>query len=355
MKIHNFSAGPSILPQTVFEQAAAAVVNFNDSGLSILEISHRSKDFVTVMEQAQSLALELLGLKDKGYSALFLQGGASMQFVMVAQNLLNTQAGYINTGTWSNNAIKEAKFFGELVEVASSKDKNYNYIPKQINIPYDIDYLHITTNNTIFGTQFKEFPETTVPVVCDMSSDIFSKDIDYSRFDLIYAGAQKNMGPAGTTLVVIKDTILGKVKRPIPNILNYKMHIEKESMYNTPPVFAVYVSMLTLQWLKENGGITAIEKENNKKAALLYAEIDRNPLFKGYVEHPEDRSVMNATFNLTDENHKESFDGLLKNAGISGLNGHRSVGGYRASMYNALPYESVKMLVEVMRELENRI
>ena len=355
MKIHNFSAGPSILPQTVFELAAAAVLNFNNSGLSILEISHRSKDFMAVMEQAQNLALELLNLQNKGYTALFLHGGASLQFVMVAQNLLNTRAGYINTGTWSNNAIKEAKFFGEIVEVASSKDKNYNYIPKNISVPSDIDYLHFTTNNTIFGTQFKEFPETTVPVVCDMSSDIFSRDIDYSRFDLIYAGAQKNMGPAGTTLVVIKDAILGKVSRVIPNILNYKMHIEKESMYNTPAVFAVYVSMLTLQWLKEKGGTTAIEKENNKKAAFLYTEIDRNPLFKGFVENPEDRSVMNATFNLTDENHKQVFDGLLKQAGISGLNGHRSVGGYRASMYNALPFESVQLLVEVMQELENRI
>lgn len=355
MKIHNFSAGPSILPQTVFEQASAAVLNFNNSGLSILEISHRSKDFVAVMEQAQSLALELLGLKDKGYTALFLQGGASLQFVMVAQNLLNTKAGYVNTGTWSNNAIKEAKFFGELMELASSKDQNYNYIPKNIEVPSNIDYLHLTTNNTIFGTQFKEFPKSSVPVVCDMSSDIFSKDMDYSQFDLIYAGAQKNMGPAGTTLVVIKEDILGKVSRPIPNILNYKMHIEKESMYNTPAVFAVYVSMLTLKWIKEKGGTVAIEKENNKKAAHLYAEIDRNPLFKGFVQNPEDRSVMNATFNLVDEAHKETFDTLIKQANISGLNGHRSVGGYRASIYNALPFESVKVLVEVMQELENRV
>ncbi len=355
MKIHNFSAGPSILPQSVFKQAAAAVLDFNNSGLSILEISHRSKDFVSVMEQAQNLALELLGLNGKGYTALFLQGGASLQFVMVAQNLLNIKAGYINTGTWSNNAIKEARFFGEMVEVASSKNQNYNYIPKNIKIPSDIDYLHLTTNNTIFGTQFKEFPNSTVPVVCDMSSDIFSRDIDYSKFDLIYAGAQKNMGPAGTTLVVIKDAILGKVNRPIPNILNYKLHIEKESMYNTPAVFAVFVSMLTLKWIKENGGIVAIEKENNKKASHLYSEIDRNPLFKGFVEHPEDRSVMNATFNLLDESHKETFDALLKQAGISGLNGHRSVGGYRASMYNALPFESVKVLVDVMQELENKI
>jgi phosphoserine aminotransferase len=353
MNIHNFSAGPSILPQTVFKQASAAVLNFNNSGLSLLEISHRSKDFVAVMEEAQSLALELLGLKDKGYTALFLQGGASLQFLMVAQNLLCTKAGYINTGTWSNNAIKEAKFFGDVVELASSKDQNFNYIPKNIEVPSDIDYLHLTTNNTIFGTQFKEFPKSSVPVVCDMSSDIFSRDIDYSQFDLIYAGAQKNMGPAGTTLVVIKEDILGKVSKPIPNILNYKMHIEKESMYNTPAVFAVYVSMLTLRWIKEKGGSAAIEKENNKKATHLYTEIDRNPLFKGFVQNQEDRSVMNATFNLVDESHKETFDALLKQAKISGLNGHRSVGGYRASMYNALPFESVKVLVEVMQELEN--
>jgi phosphoserine aminotransferase len=354
MNIHNFSAGPSILPQTVFKQASAAVLNFNNSGLSLLEISHRSKDFVAVMEEAQSLALELLGLKNKGYTALFLQGGASLQFLMVAQNLLNTKAGYINTGTWSNNAIKEAKFFGDVVELASSKDQNFNYIPKNIEVPSDIDYLHLTTNNTIFGTQFKEFPKSSVPVVCDMSSDIFSRAIDYSQFDLIYAGAQKNMGPAGTTLVVIKEGILGKVSKPIPNILNYKMHIEKESMYNTPAVFAVYVSMLTLRWIKEKGGSAAIEKENNKKATHLYTEIDRNPLFKGFVQNKEDRSVMNATFNLVDESHKETFDALLKQAKISGLNGHRSVGGYRASMYNALPFESVKVLVEVMQELENK-
>lgn len=355
MKIHNFSAGPCILPQSVFEQASAAVLNFNNSGLSILEISHRSKDFIAVMDQAQSLVLELLGLKDKGYTALFLQGGASLQFVMVAQNLLDSKAGYINTGTWSNNAIKEAKFYGDVVELASSKDHNFNYIPKNIAVPSNIDYLHLTSNNTIFGTQFKEFPKSSVPVVCDMSSDIFSKDIDYSQFDLIYAGAQKNMGPAGTTLVVIKEDILGKVNRPIPNILNYKMHIEKESMYNTPAVFAVYVSMLTLKWIKENGGSAAIEKENNKKAAYLYAEMDRNPLFKGYVQNPEDRSVMNATFNLLDETHKETFETMLKQAGISGLSGHRSVGGYRASMYNALPFDSVKVLVEVMQELERKI
>ncbi len=352
MKIHNFSAGPSILKPSVIEKAAGAIVNFNNSGLSLLEISHRSKDFVAVMENARALSLELLGLKDKGYQALFLQGGASMQFVMVASNLLEKKAAYLNTGTWSNNAIKEAKVFGEVIEVASSKDKNYNYIPKNYSIPADADYFHCTSNNTIFGTQMKQFPETNIPRVCDMSSDIFSRAIDHSKFDLIYAGAQKNLGPAGTTLVIVKESLLGKVTRQIPNILNYKSHIDKESMYNTPSVYAVYVSMLTLEWLKEMGGVSVIEKENNKKANLLYSEIDRNPLFKGYVENPEDRSFMNPTFNLSNEDHKEPFESMLKNAGISGLNGHRSVGGYRASMYNALPFESVQVLVDVMQELE---
>lgn len=354
MKIHNFSAGPSILKPSVIEKAAGAIVNFNNSGLSLLEISHRSKDFVAVMENARGLSLELLGLKDKGYHALFLHGGASMQFVMLASNLLQKKAAYLNTGTWSNNAIKEAKVFGEVIEVASSKDKNYNYIPKNYSIPGDADYFHCTSNNTIFGTQMKQFPETTVPMVCDMSSDIFSRAIDYSKFDLIYAGAQKNLGPAGTTLVIVKESLLGKVTRQIPNILNYKSHIDKESMYNTPSVYAVYISMLTLEWLKEMGGVSAIEKENNKKANLLYSEIDRNPLFEGYVENPEDRSFMNPTFNLSNEDHKESFESLLKKARISGLNGHRSVGGYRASMYNALPPESVQVLVDVMQELEKK-
>ncbi|MCR9182241.1 MAG: 3-phosphoserine/phosphohydroxythreonine transaminase [Flavobacteriaceae bacterium] len=355
MKKHNFSAGPSILPQEVFKEAAAAILDYNNSGLSILEISHRSKDFIAVMEKAKSLSLELLGLENKGYQALFLQGGASTQFVMLAQNLLESKAAYLNTGTWSDKAIKEARFFGEVIEIASSKDKNYNYIPKNYEIPDDVDYFHCTSNNTIYGTQLKEFPKANTPLVCDMSSDIFSRNIDFSQFSLIYAGAQKNMGPAGTTLVIIKESILNKVSRAIPNILNYNSHIDKESMYNTPAVFAVYVSMLNLQWLKARGGVAAIEKQNNEKAALLYSEIDRNSLFEGFVSRDEDRSAMNATFNLTDETFKEPFETLLKEAGISGLNGHRSVGGYRASMYNAMPLESVQLLVEVMQELENKI
>ncbi|WGF92244.1 3-phosphoserine/phosphohydroxythreonine transaminase [Aequorivita marisscotiae] len=352
MKKHNFSAGPCILPQSVLQQAAAAVKNFNDLNLSLLEISHRSKDFVAVMDTARSLALTHLGLQNKGYQALFLQGGASMQFLMTAYNLLEKKAAYLNTGTWSDKAIKEAKLLGEVVEVASSKSDNFNYIPKNYSIPGDADYFHCTSNNTIFGTQLQQFPETDIPMVCDMSSDIFSRQLDFSKFDLIYAGAQKNMGPAGATLVVVKEEILGKVSRAIPSMLNYKVQIGKESMFNTPSVFAVYVSMLTLQWLEDAGGISAIEKVNNQKAALLYAEIDRNSLFEGYVAKKEDRSKMNATFNLKDEQLKATFDDTLKQAGISGINGHRSVGGYRASMYNALPLESVAVLVDVMQTVE---
>lgn len=354
MKKHNFSAGPCILPQEVLLKASEAIMDVNDSGLSLIEISHRSKDFVAVMENARSLALELLGLQDQGYQALFLQGGASLQFLMVAYNLLETKAGYLNTGTWSDKAIKEAKLFGEVIEVGSSKDENYNYIPKGYNVPSGLDYLHLTSNNTIFGTQVKKIPATDdALLVCDMSSDIFSRQLDFSKFDLIYAGAQKNMGPAGTTLVVIKEDILGRVSRKIPSMLDYKVHISKDSMFNTPPVFAVYTSMLTLEWLKNLGGISAIEEVNDKKAQLLYSEIDLNPVFDGYAKK-EDRSNMNATFNLTDEKLKEEFDTLLKEAGINGLNGHRSVGGYRASMYNALSLESVGVLVDIMSEMERK-
>jgi len=353
MKIHNFSAGPCILPQEVFQEASQAVLDFNNSGLSILEISHRSKDFVAVMEDARNLALELLGLEGKGYKALFLQGGASLEFLMVSYNLLEKKAAYLNTGTWASKAIKEAELFGEVNVVASSEDKNFSYIPKGYMIPTDVDYFHCTSNNTIFGTQIKSFPNTPKPMVCDMSSDIFSRKLDFSKFDLIYAGAQKNMGPAGTTLVIIKEDILGKVTRKIPSMLDYKVHIDKDSMFNTPAVYPIYVSFLTLKWLKAQGGIKAIEEKNEKKAALLYSEIDINPLFKGYTAI-EDRSIMNATFNLTDDSLKEDFDAMLKEAGINGLNGHRSVGGYRASMYNALPLESVQVLVDVMSDLERK-
>lgn len=353
MKKHNYSAGPCILPQEVFEKSAQAILDFNNSGLSILEISHRSKDFVAVMDEARALVLELLNLEGKGYEVLFLGGGASMQFLMTPYNLMKVdgKAAYLDTGTWASGAIKEAKLFGETVVVASSKSENYNHIPKNYSIPTDADYFHCTSNNTIFGTQMKSFPEVNVPLVCDMSSDIFSRVLDFSKFDLIYAGAQKNMGPAGATLVVVKTEILGKTERTIPSMLDYQQHVSKESMYNTPPVFPVYASLLTLQWLKKLGGIAAIEKINEAKANLLYSEIDRNPLFKGTAAK-EDRSNMNVTFLLNDEAHQEKFDSMWKAAGISGLAGHRSVGGYRASMYNALPLESVQVLVDVMQELE---
>ncbi|MDY7396357.1 3-phosphoserine/phosphohydroxythreonine transaminase [Aureibaculum sp. 2210JD6-5] len=353
MKKHNFSAGPCILPQQVLQQASEAILNFNNDNLSLIEISHRSSPFVAVMDKARSLVLELLNLENKGYSVLFLQGGASLEFLMTPYNLMKEggKAAYLDTGAWSSKAVKEAKMFGEIEVVASSKDKNYSYIPKNYSIPYDADYFHCTSNNTIFGTQLKSFPKTNSLLVCDMSSDIFSRQLDFSQFDLIYAGAQKNMGPAGATLVVLKNEVLGKTGRKIPSMLDYQVHVSKDSMFNTPPVFAVYVSMLTLQWLKDLGGIPAIEKINNAKAELLYNEIDNNPLFEGVAEK-EDRSNMNVTFVLTDDSIKEKFDAMWKEAGISGINGHRSVGGYRASIYNAMPLESVQVLVDVMRRLK---
>ncbi len=353
MKKHNFSAGPCILPEEVLKKASEAVVNFNNDDLSLIEISHRSKPFVEVIEKGRTLALEHLNLLDKGYKALFLQGGASTQFLMTAYNFLNKKAAYLNTGTWSTKAIKEAKLFGDLVEVASSEDKNFTYIPKGYTVPNDVDYFHCTSNNTIYGTQMNEFPETNVPLICDMSSDIFSRQLDFSKFDLIYAGAQKNMGPAGATLVVIKEELLDRICREVPSMLNYKIHVERDSMFNTPSVFAVYVSMLTLDWLKNLGGISFIEEVNKKKAQLLYDEIDRNPLFEGIVAK-EDRSIMNATFTIVNEDLKTRFDSMWAEARINGINGHRSVGGYRASMYNALPLYSVQALVDVMKELERK-
>lgn len=353
MKKHNFSAGPCVLPQEVIKKASDAVLNFNDLNLSLIEISHRSKDFVEVMDKAHHLALSLLGLENKGYKALFLQGGASLEFLMVAYNLLERKAGYVDTGTWSSKAIKEAKSFGEVQVLASSKENGYKRIPTSYDIPTDLDYLHLTSNNTIYGTQYQSFPETSVPLVCDMSSDIFSRVLDFEKFDLIYAGAQKNMGPAGTTLVIVKEDLLGKVSRAIPAMLDYRIHIDKESMFNTPSVFAVYTSMLTLDWLKDLGGIAAIEKINNQKAALLYGELDKNPLFVPYADK-DFRSKMNVTFTLADEQLGDRFNAMWKEAGINGLNGHRSVGGYRASIYNALSLESVQVLVDVMRELEKK-
>lgn len=350
-KVHNFSAGPCILPQEVLKEASEAVIDFDNLGLSLIEISHRSKNFVSVMEEARSLVKELLNVPE-GYAVLFLQGGASLGFLMAAFNMVgkNKKVGYLNTGTWATKAIKEAKFVGEVNVIASSEDKGFTYIPKGYDIPNDLDYFHITTNNTIFGTQIKNFPTTDVPLLVDMSSDIFSKKIDISQFDLVYAGAQKNMGPAGTTVFIVKEDMIGRSGIEIPTMLDFRTHIKKDSMFNTPSVFAVYVSMLNLRWLKKNGGVEAIEKINQAKADLIYGEIDSNPLFSGVAEK-EDRSNMNATFTLTDENLKDKFDGALQEANISGLNGHRSVGGYRASMYNALPLESVQVLVDVMRSL----
>ena len=349
-KIHNFSAGPCILPQEVLNEASEAVVNFNKTNLSLIEISHRSKEFVEVMENAQSLVKELLGVPE-GYSVLFLQGGASLGFLKTAFNFMKKDgsAAYVNTGAWAGKALKEAARMGNAIEIASSKDKNFNYIPKNYQIPGDADYLHITTNNTIFGTQFKNIPISRIPIVADMSSDIFSKKINVADFDMIYAGAQKNMGPAGTTLYIVKDSALGKTGRDIPAMLDLQTHIKKESMFNTPPVFSVYVSMLNLEWLKRNGGVEWIEGVNQQKADLLYHEIDNNPLFEGTAQ-VADRSNMNATFVLTNESLKEEFDAMWNAANISGIKGHRDVGGYRASMYNALPLTSVQVLVDVMKE-----
>lgn len=349
-KKHNFGAGPGILPDQVFEQASKAVLDFNGIGLSLLEISHRSSHFVAVMDKAVALVRELFNVSDE-YEVLFLQGGASMQFCMVPYNLLDSdkKAAYLNTGTWANNAVKEARLFGEVVEVGSSKDKNYNYIPKGYSIPSDCEYFHITSNNTIFGTQVQEFPKSSIPVVCDMSSDIFSRPINVNDFGIIYAGAQKNMGPAGTTLVIVRKDLLGKVKRQIPTMLNYQTHIDKGSMFNTPPVFPIYASMLTLEWVKEIGGVVEVQKRNARKAELLYAEIDSNPLFKGAAAR-EDRSKMNVTFVLEDDSLSAEFLKMAEAAGCVGLKGHRSVGGFRASMYNALTQDSVKVLVDLMKE-----
>ena len=353
MKTHNFCAGPSILPKEVFNQASEAVKNLDGSGLSLLEISHRSHAFVNIMDEARDLALELLNLSGNKYTSLFLQGGASSQFLMTAYNFLKNEAAFLNTGTWSKKAIKEAELFGKVDVLGSSENKNFNHIP-DFSLSKAYDYFHCTSNNTIFGTQMNNFPETETPIFCDMSSDIFSRQLNFSKFDLIYAGAQKNLGPAGATLVVIKNDLLNNIKSNVPSMMNYKIHADKSSMFNTPPVFAVYVSMLNMRWLKSMGGISEIEKNNRKKAKILYSEIDLNPLFKGHSEI-KDRSIMNATFNLTNDNFKQTFESMLAKANIKALTGHRSVGGYRASMYNAMSLDSVKVLVEVMSELESKI
>jgi phosphoserine aminotransferase len=353
MKKHNFYAGPSILPQFTIQQTAEAIIDFAGTGLSVMEISHRSKQFVAVMDEAQALVKELLKVPD-GYSVLFLQGGASLQFLMAPYNLMHKKAAYLNTGVWASKAIKEAKMFGEVVEVASSKDANFNYIPKGFDVPADVDYLHITTNNTIYGTELFTDMDVSVPMIADMSSDILSRPMDVSKYDLIYAGAQKNLGPSGATLVIVKNEALGKGTRPMPTILNYQTHIDNGSMFNTPSTVAVFGCLQTLRWLKENGGLEAIEKQNIEKAKILYDEIDRNKMFQSTVPNKEDRSRMNVCFVMTPEfvELEKEFETFAASQGMIGLKGHRSVGGFRASIYNAMPVDSVKALVKTMQEFE---
>jgi phosphoserine aminotransferase len=350
-KVHNFSAGPAILPQSAIDASIEALKNFSGTGLSLIEVSHRSKEYEAVVEEACQLVKDILNLNDE-YAVLFLQGGASTQFDMIPMNLLDEgeTAAYVNTGVWASRAIKEAKMFGNVNVLASSEDKNFNYIPKNYTIPSDVKYFHCTSNNTIYGTEMFEFPKTEVPLICDMSSDIFSRPFDASQFDMIYAGAQKNMGPAGTTLVIMKKSLVGKAKRKVPTMLDYKPHVENGSMYNTPSVFAIFVCMHTLRWIKEMG-LEAMEVRNKSKADLLYAEIDRNPLFEGTVIK-EDRSRMNVNFVTTNKEHEAEFLKFCESKNLSGLKGHRSVGGLRASLYNALPIESVQVLVDTMKEFE---
>lgn len=354
MKKHNFYAGPSILSEYTIKNTAAAVENFAGMGLSLLEISHRSKEFVAVVDEAQALIKELLNVPE-GYEVVFVGGGASLQFCMAPFNLLKKKAAYLDTGTWSSKAIKEAKLFGEVDVVASSKDKNYTYIPKDYTVPEDVDYFHVTTNNTIYGSEIHKDLDVKVPMVADMSSDIFSRPIDVSKYDLIYAGAQKNLAPAGVTLAIVRVDALGKVDRVIPTMLNYKTHIDKGSMYNTPPVLPIFSALQTLKWYKEQGGVEAMEKKDIENAAILYDEIDRNKLFRGTVA-PEDRSIMNVCFVMNDE-YKEleaDFNAFATSKGIVGIKGHRSVGGFRASLYNAMPKSSVEVLIAAMKEFEKQ-
>ncbi len=353
MKKHNFYAGPSILPQYTLDKTIEGIKDFAGSGLSVLEISHRSKEFIACMNDTIALVTELLEVPS-GYHVIFLGGGASLQFAMVPMNMMINKSAYLVTGSWAGKAFKEAKLYGEAVEAASSKDKNFSYIPKNYVVPSNADYFHITTNNTIFGTEIKKDPDVNVPLVADMSSDIFSRPVDVSKYSIIYAGAQKNLAPAGVTLVIIKEDVLGKVTRPIPTILDYRTHITSESMFNTPPVFAVFAAQQTLRWLKELGGVKEMQKRNIEKAQLLYEEIDRNKLFVPTIKDTEDRSVMNICFVMADE-YKEleqPFSDFAKSKGMIGIAGHRSVGGFRASTYNALSRESVEALIETMKEFE---
>lgn len=353
MKKHNFYAGPSILPEYTIKNTAEAVLNFAGTGLSILEVSHRSKEFVAVMDDAIRLFKELLDVP-AGYQVVFVGGGASLQFCMVPFNLMKSKAAYLNTGEWASKALKEAKAFGEVIEVASSKDKNFNYIPKDYKVPSDADYFHITTNNTIYGTEIRKDLEVGVPLIADMSSDIFSRPIDVSKYGLIYGGAQKNLAPAGVTFALVKEELLGKMDRHIPTMLDYRTHISKESMFNTPPVVAIYGALQTLKWLKEQGGLKVMEKRNIDKATLLYDEIERNRLFKAAIPNAEDRSLMNICFYMNDEYQEleKDFNDFASSRGLVGIKGYRTVGGFRASTYNALPKESVQALVDAMKEFE---
>ncbi|MDR2233736.1 MAG: 3-phosphoserine/phosphohydroxythreonine transaminase [Tannerella sp.] len=352
MKKHNFFAGPSILSQYTIERTAEAIINFANTGLSLMEVSHRGKEFIAVSDEARNLVKELLEVPDT-HDVIFLGGGASLQFCMVPYNLLNKKASYLDTGTWASKAIKEAKIFGEVEVVASSKDKNYSYIPKNYTIASDSEYFHITTNNTIFGTQMHHIPEVAIPLAADMSSDIFSRPVDVSKYDVIYAGAQKNLAPAGVTIVIIRKDALGKMDRKIPSMLDYKIHVDNESMYNTPPVVPIFAALQTLKWYKELGGIKVMQQKNEEKAAVLYDEIDRNKLFVGTAA-AEDRSLMNICFVMKEEYAalEDEFASFASKAGIVGIKGHRSVGGFRASTYNALPIESVQALVETMQAFE---
>jgi phosphoserine aminotransferase len=356
MKKHNFAAGPSILSPYTIKHTAEGILDLDNSGLSVMEISHRSKEFIAIMDETQQLFVELLDIPS-GYSVLLLQGGASMQFCMVPYNLMKTKAAYLDTGSWANKAIKEAKMFGEVDVVASSKESTYSYIPRDYTIPGDADYFHITTNNTIYGTEIKEDMDVPVNLVADASSDIFSRPMDVSKYAIIYGGAQKNLAPSGVTFVIIKDDILGKVDRVIPTMLDYRTHIDKGSMFNTPPVVAIYAALHTLRWYKEQGGVTELQKLNIEKAAILYDEIDRNPLFTSNIENVEDRSIMNVTF-VMDEAYKEKESDFLEFAtgrGMSGIKGHRSVGGFRASIYNAMPRSSVEALIDTMKDFEKSL
>lgn len=355
MKKHNFYAGPSILSQYAIDRTAEAIRDFDGTGLSILEISHRSKEFTAVIEEARALFKELLDIPE-GYDVVFLGGGASTQFCMVPMNLLAKKAAYLDTGTWASKAIKEAKLFGEVDVVASSKEANYTYVPKDYTLPDDIDYFHITTNNTIYGTELRRDLDVPVRLVADMSSDIFSRPVDVSKYDLIYGGAQKNLAPAGVTFVIVKVDALGKVDRVLPTMLNYRTHIDKGSMFNTPPVLPIYTALQTLRWYKELGGVKELQRLDEEKAAVLYDAIDKSRIFTG-TARPEDRSVMNVCFVMKPE-YKElekEFIDFATARGMVGIKGHRSVGGFRASLYNALPLESVKALVETMNDFEKKI